>query len=176
MFDAGGALSADLHRPLAAGHAEALVPAIAALMAGTADRPQRIIVEIGPGSFTGLRVGIAAARALGLAWSAPVAGVRSTLLVAAAAHLAGTRGEALVALRAPRGQVWMETIDLATLVSRSPPQALEPAPAADRMARAGLVLGSAVDPAATPRASAASALRLTELGEPLPLYVRTPAA
>jgi hypothetical protein len=44
------------------------------------------------------------------------------------------------------------------------------------MARAALVVGSAIDPAATPRASAASVLLPVHLGEPLPLYVRTPAA
>lgn len=63
------------------GHAEVLMPAVesmlrdAGLSAGDLDR---IVVSTGPGSFTGLRVGIAAARGLGLAAAVPVVGV-STL-------------------------------------------------------------------------------------------------
>lgn len=72
------------------GHAEVLMPAVAAMLseAGrTADDLDRIVVTTGPGSFTGLRVGIAAARGLGLAAGVPVVGV-STL--AAHAFLAAT--------------------------------------------------------------------------------------
>ena len=72
------------------GHAEVLMPAVAAMLgeAGrTAHDLDRIVVTTGPGSFTGLRVGIAAARGLGLAAGVPVVGV-STL--AAHAFLAAT--------------------------------------------------------------------------------------
>lgn len=74
---------------LGRGHAERLVPMIAALPGkGRADR---IAVSLGPGSFTGLRVGIAAARALGLAWRAEVVGYPTFALLAAMA--ADQRGE-----------------------------------------------------------------------------------
>ena len=66
------------------GHAERLVPMIAALpQKGRADR---IIVSLGPGSFTGVRIGLAAARALGLAWNAQVLGYQTLALVAAMAR------------------------------------------------------------------------------------------
>ncbi|WP_298283403.1 tRNA (adenosine(37)-N6)-threonylcarbamoyltransferase complex dimerization subunit type 1 TsaB [Novosphingobium sp.] len=68
---------------LGRGHAERLVPMIAALPdKGCASV---IAVDIGPGSFTGIRVGLAAARALGLAWHAEVVGYESLALVAAMA-------------------------------------------------------------------------------------------
>ncbi len=63
------------------GHAEALMPLVKRVMdhAGCAfAQLDRIAVTIGPGSFTGLRVGIAAARGIGLAAGKPVVGL-STL-------------------------------------------------------------------------------------------------
>ena len=71
-------------RLLGRGHAENLIPMIAALP--DRGQAQRIAVSIGPGSFTGLRVGIAAARALGFAWNAAVVGYPTLTLVAAMAR------------------------------------------------------------------------------------------
>ena len=72
------------HEIIGRGHAERLVPAIAALPGkGRADR---ILVSLGPGSFTGVRIGLAAARALGLAWGADVRGYPTLALIAAMAQ------------------------------------------------------------------------------------------
>ena len=71
------------HRVIGRGHAEALMPGIAALMTG--GPAQQVLVDIGPGSFTGIRIGIAAARALGLVWQVPVRGFSGASLVAARA-------------------------------------------------------------------------------------------
>jgi tRNA threonylcarbamoyl adenosine modification protein YeaZ len=72
------------HEELGRGHAEALLPSIAALPEG--GRCDSILVDVGPGSFTGVRVGLAAANALGFAWQVPVHGYSCLDLVAAIAR------------------------------------------------------------------------------------------
>jgi tRNA threonylcarbamoyladenosine biosynthesis protein TsaB len=81
LFD-GGRLIDSAHHIIGRGHAEQLVPMIAALDEG--GKAELILVGCGPGSFTGVRVGIAAARALALGWQAEVRGFNSLALVAAA--------------------------------------------------------------------------------------------
>ncbi len=77
-----GAVIAERHEVVGRGHAERLMPMIAALPDG--GRAQAILVDCGPGSFTGVRVGLAAARALGLGWGVPVRGYSSMAAIAAA--------------------------------------------------------------------------------------------
>ena len=80
LFDDNEVIAAR-HDLIGRGHAERLIPLIAELpRKGEADR---ILVSLGPGSFTGTRIGIAAARALGLAWNAQVLGYPTLALVAA---------------------------------------------------------------------------------------------
>jgi tRNA threonylcarbamoyladenosine biosynthesis protein TsaB len=76
--------------PMVRGHAEALVPLIARVMDKayvTFFELDRIAVTTGPGSFTGLRVGISAARGIALAVNKPALGL-STLAAYAAPHIA----------------------------------------------------------------------------------------
>ena len=64
------------------GHAEALAPLLERLMFGVEGgfaTLDRIAATVGPGSFTGIRIGLATARAMGLALDIPVVGV-STLV------------------------------------------------------------------------------------------------
>lgn len=77
----GDRVVAERHEIIGRGHAERLAPMIAELPdRGKADT---IIVDCGPGSFTGLRVGLAMARALGFAWQAEVYGYSALPLMAA---------------------------------------------------------------------------------------------
>ena len=67
-----GQLRAHAHELVGRGHAERLIPMIGELP--DRGRAETILVDCGPGSFTGVRVGLAAARGLGLAWAAPIHG------------------------------------------------------------------------------------------------------
>ncbi|PSC04817.1 tRNA (adenosine(37)-N6)-threonylcarbamoyltransferase complex dimerization subunit type 1 TsaB [Alsobacter soli] len=81
------------------GHAEALMPMLERVMAqveGGFASLDRVAVTVGPGSFTGLRVGISAARAIALGAGVPAVGV--TTLSAYAAPLVATGVKALVAV------------------------------------------------------------------------------
>lgn len=78
-----GELIGSRHEILGRGHAEQLVPMIAELP--NKGRAKRILVSLGPGSFTGTRIGIATARALAIAWGAWVQGYPTLALVAAQA-------------------------------------------------------------------------------------------
>lgn len=80
LFENGALLDAR-HEVLGRGHAERLVPMIAELPGK--GRAERIRVSLGPGSFTGVRIGLAVARALGIAWQAEVRGYPTLALVAA---------------------------------------------------------------------------------------------
>ncbi len=84
------AITAHETRPMLRGHAEALTPLIARVLKRamlTFSEIDRIAVTTGPGSFTGLRVGIAAARGLALASGKPAVGL-STLAAFAAPLIA----------------------------------------------------------------------------------------
>lgn len=102
LFD-GDCLIDAANRIIGRGHAEQLLPMIAALDGG--GRSDQIWVGCGPGSFTGLRVGIAAARALGIGWGASVSGFSSLALVAATA---APGEQALVVMEGGHGEWFVQ--------------------------------------------------------------------
>jgi tRNA threonylcarbamoyladenosine biosynthesis protein TsaB len=97
--------------PMMRGHAEALMPLIADVMSTAAIEfcdLDRIAVTVGPGSFTGLRVGVAAARGIALAAGKPVVGL-STLAAFAAPFFDADDAKALLAVIDARpDQVYMQ--------------------------------------------------------------------
>src|SRR3954470_16285703 len=117
---AAGILDTDLGKLVAQesqimkrGHAEALMPLIARVMANSGipfGAIDRIAVTTGPGSFTGLRVGISAARGIGLAAERPVVGV--TTLAAYAAPVVNQAGEhpVISAIDARHDHVYLQVV------------------------------------------------------------------
>lgn len=102
-----GQVTAERHEVVGRGHAERLIPMISELPGG--GRADRIRVDCGPGSFTGIRVGIAAARGLALGWGVPASGFSSLPLVAEAAFAqAPELGELAVILEGGHGEVFMQ--------------------------------------------------------------------
>ena len=95
------------------GHAEALLPLLDRVVAraeGGFGSLDRIVVTIGPGSFTGLRVGIAAARAVGLATGRPVVGVTTLSALMAPVVEAGLSRLVVAAIDARGGRVFAQGI------------------------------------------------------------------
>ncbi|WP_338467775.1 tRNA (adenosine(37)-N6)-threonylcarbamoyltransferase complex dimerization subunit type 1 TsaB [Novosphingobium sp. ZN18A2] len=138
LFDETGALVAGTFEMLGRGHAERLVPMIAELL--DKGRTGTIAVDTGPGSFTGIRVGLAAARALSLAWNAPLAGYESLALVAAMAAAEYPGMDIDVAMTGGHGEWFVQSFDagaapLGALVSLKPEEAA-------RRSGAPLVVGS----------------------------------
>ncbi len=95
----GDILIAAEHEQVGRGHAERLLPMIAALPGG--GRADSILVDCGPGSFTGVRMGIAAAHGLAIGWGATVTGYSSLALLAAAYFV--TFDDATVTIAIPGG-------------------------------------------------------------------------
>ncbi len=100
LIEDGVVIAAD-HALVGRGHAERLLPMIANLPDG--GRCNAILVDIGPGSFTGIRVGAAAARALGFAWGVPVHGYASLALIAV---IDGGRADTVVAIEGGHGELF----------------------------------------------------------------------
>ncbi|KQN10812.1 tRNA (adenosine(37)-N6)-threonylcarbamoyltransferase complex dimerization subunit type 1 TsaB [Sphingomonas aurantiaca] len=179
-----GAVIARTHDVVGRGHAERLIPMIADLPDG--GRADRILVDCGPGSFTGVRVGIAAARGLALGWGAEIAGFSSLPLIAAAAFSERPTHDIAVVMEGGHGEVFMQAFsaDLSPrtdMVSLRPDAALA-ALAGRRAVGNGIRWLAALDPMldlteALPDAAAAILLpdSLTAL-PPSPIYGRAPDA
>jgi tRNA threonylcarbamoyladenosine biosynthesis protein TsaB len=185
-----GVVRAERIEPMARGHQERLAPLVQETMAAAGvgfGELDRIGVTVGPGSFTGLRVGLAFAKGLGAALSIPVVGVGTLEALAAA----GPEGVTFAALDAKREQIYLQAFaDGEPLMA---PDALAVEVAAARVAelargqvslvgsgapRLAEVLPQArvIEAAfAAPSAVAALAARKAPV-PPRPLYLRAPDA
>jgi tRNA threonylcarbamoyl adenosine modification protein YeaZ len=83
------------------GHSEHLMPMLSELLGGRI--PSRILVGVGPGSFTGIRVGVAAAHGLAIGWGIEVSGFFSLALLAA-----GYDPPVAVAVRGGHGELFVQ--------------------------------------------------------------------
>lgn len=135
----GDRVAAEFHDVVGRGHAERLVPMIGALPGkGRADA---ILVDCGPGSFTGVRVGLAAARALALAWDVPLAGFSTLALIAAGCGGDVVDDEIGVAIHGGHGELFVQRLSRNPLACLDEAVSLSPEAAAARIATR-LVIGS----------------------------------
>ena len=190
------------HAILSRGHAEKLMPMVAdvcdeaGLEVASCDR---IGVTIGPGTFTGQRVGLAAARAMKLGTSLDLVGVTTLQALAAAVEDAATDDAIVSVIDARRGELYVQAFS-PTLEDLSPPAVLSPPDAVIRIHKldrpliivgtgAGLMAPVLADKGAQFRYSTASAqpdarlvARLAAAADmsvpqvPSPLYLRAPDA
>lgn len=99
--------------PMERGHAEALMPLVRRVLdqSGIAFADiGRFAVTIGPGSFTGLRIGISAVRGFGLIHKRPVVGVSTLAAFAAPVLFAAERSPVAAAIDARNGQVYFQAL------------------------------------------------------------------
>jgi len=188
-----GAVLAGRHAAMARGQSEALMPMVAEVMreAGLDFAGLDLLaVTVGPGAFTGIRIGLAAARGLALATGLPLAGVATTRALAHAVPAAERRDRwVLVALDSKRDELWVQAF-AADLTPLGAPAALRPEDAAGLAAGPAVAVGDAafrVAPLLTdclvstasgpPDAAVVAALAAADhaagtMLPPLPLYLR----
>jgi tRNA threonylcarbamoyl adenosine modification protein YeaZ len=172
---------AELYQEIGRGHAERLLPMIADLLGSR--RPSSILVDCGPGSFTGVRVGVAAAQGLAIGWQVPIAGYSSMSIIAAAVET----DELAVALIGGHGQLFVQSFRNEPLEPTDELRSLTPGEAGAAVT-AGLVLGSGAEALVSARGygraidalpRAAHAVLLPEALRslpPKPIYGRAPDA
>jgi tRNA threonylcarbamoyladenosine biosynthesis protein TsaB len=171
--------------PRQGGHAERLMPMIEQVMEGAGlafSDLHRLAATVGPGSFTGVRVGVAAARGLALASGLPAVAATSLAVMAHGAdrQLGASRDGRLlvVAVGAHRGKVFAQLFEeVAALVGRKP--AIVVGSAALALADAIAAVGGEaqahlVDLQPDAGSLALMAEGLTPAGPLRPLYLRPP--
>lgn len=195
-----GEIAAHLYRPMTRGHAETLVPMVEETLgaAGIAmSALSAVAVTVGPGSFTGVRAGLAAGHGFALARDLPLVGVDSFDALARAVSPVESTGRVLaVAIDTKRRDLYFKAFDPSG-VPLAEACVLKPEDAADRLSYAAvavtgdgrrtlLPLLERHDPLEIPldapdarHVAVIAAERLAESGlghPPVPLYLREPEA
>lgn len=182
LISADGTVHARADEVIGRGHAEHLAPMIAEMLDGHV--PTQILVGTGPGSFTGLRIGIAAAHGLAIGWDVPLYGMNSLALLAAGAE---GDGRIAVAVSGGHGELFVQSFDRPKLKAVGDILNLPPVAAAEAV-DARQVVGSGAAALVAARGhgqardllpSAANALKLPLAQRSLaarPVYARAPDA
>jgi tRNA threonylcarbamoyl adenosine modification protein YeaZ len=182
LFDGSGECVARKDELIGRGHSERLVPMLDELLDGR--RADGILVGVGPGSFTGIRVAIAAAHGLAIGWNAELSGISSLALLAPSAAADGEIGVSIIG---GHGELFVQQFDAATAEPTSELRNLVPKKAAEFIT-AAVVLGSGAKQLVDARGwgeareawpSAANALKVPPTMRslpPKPVYARAPDA
>ncbi len=204
LCDGAGHILAVRRERRAKGHAECLTGMIDAVLteSGTdiADI-SRIGTTVGPGSFTGVRIALSAARGIALVTGARVCGINTLEALACAAGRQAGGADVAVAIDARRGEVYFQRFG-ADIVPAGPPALLAVEEAAGLLSEGDVLCGSGAPlllearherdgrtvagivsvPVEVPDAADVAALVAARLGgggellPPLPLYIRKPDA
>ena len=177
LFDGSGECIARRDEVIGRGHSERLVPMLEDLLDGR--RADQIVVGVGPGSFTGIRVAVAAAHGLAIGWNAELSGMSSLALLAAGAEA----GAVAAAVTGGHGELFVQQF------GTSAGELLNLRPVAAAVAiGADVVVGSGARQLVDARGwgeardvlpSAADALKMPEALRslpPKPIYARAPDA
>ena len=187
-----GQTLASLNEPMARGHQERLAPMVAEALAAAGLKPaalDRIAVTTGPGSFTGLRVGLAFAKGMALALDRPCIGVGTLEALA----LGQDAAFVAACLDARRGRVYLQAfVDGRAVMA---PDILDIDEAAARLAElwtggparivgsgaplvSGVLASASIDAAAVPEPAVLARLASARTPGPMPrpLYLRAPDA
>lgn len=172
LFDGAGQCIAEADERIGRGHSERLVPMVSELLDGR--RANRILVGVGPGSFTGLRVGIAAAHGLAIGWGVPLHAYSAMAAVAAAAGGEEHGTETAVALHGGHGQIFVQSFGRDPLAPLDELRSLRPEEAAAAI-RAHVVAGDGAAALVSARGSgrAIDALPRAADARHLPAALRT---
>jgi tRNA threonylcarbamoyladenosine biosynthesis protein TsaB len=182
------------------GQSERLIPMVEEVMAEATlafSDLDAIAVTLGPGGFTGVRIGLAAAQGFALAWDMPLIGVSSFEAVAHSLPADSIKGRALaILLESKRDDFFLQLFDCdrepvskaAAVASADLSAALPKGPlllAGDAAARARSLVAqhddvlvaageAAIDAAAVARLASSRALPSDGAARPAPLYLRAP--
>ena len=117
-------------------HGEHLMAGVATLLEGhgvDARDVERVVVDRGPGLFTGLRVGVASALAFAQASGAELVAVTSLEMLAHSAHARGVRGDLVAVVDARRHEVFAQAFSLVSgVVALDEAQVMTPAELVER--------------------------------------------
>lgn len=115
VYDSGSdSVMGEVTETIGRGHAEHLMHVVDAALAkaGIAlSAVQRVVVTVGPGSFTGIRIGVAAARGFALSLDIPAIGVTTLEVMAAAARAQNPGQSVLAAIDAKREEIYLQSFD-----------------------------------------------------------------
>jgi tRNA threonylcarbamoyladenosine biosynthesis protein TsaB len=156
----GGSVVAAESRQMRHGHGEALLPMIDRVTAAAGLPPARldaVAAATGPGGFTGIRVGLAAAHGIALATGARLIGIASFVAVASLMGEAGG-GACLVALDSRREDLYVQLFARSDGQPLAEPAAVLPAALADYLLAAKLPPNTPLLIAGDAAAAAAAAL------------------